>query len=171
MLVAAVLVGAAVRVFLPPQPGSAPTPARTRAGGSALAAWREPRTLLVGLLVLAFAFVEGSANDWLALTLVDGYGASEAVGALGLGVFVAAMTTVRLVGGAALDRWGRVAALRVGALVAAGGEPVVIVSPAVPLGLVGALLWGAGAGAGLPGRDERRGRRSGTAAARVGVVS
>ena len=107
--IAAVLVAPAVLAFLPGEPTSAPDPVRPRpARTSALAAWREPRTLLVGLLVLAFAFVEGSANDWLALTLVDAYGAGEAVGALGLGMFVAAMTTMRLVGGATLDRWGRI---------------------------------------------------------------
>ena len=55
-------------------------------------AWREPRTLLVGLMVLGFAFTEGSANDWMAVAMVDGYGTVEAVGAMGFGVFVAAMT-------------------------------------------------------------------------------
>ena len=54
-----------------------------------LQAWREPRTLLVGLLVLAFAFTEGSANDWIAVALVDGYGSSETVGAVAFGFFVA----------------------------------------------------------------------------------
>ncbi len=172
VIVAAVLVGAAVRMFLPAEPPSAPTPTRTRrAGASALTAWREPRTLLVGLLVLAFAFVEGSANDWLALTLVDGYGASEAVGALGLGVFVAAMTTVRLVGGVTLDRWGRVVVLRVGALVAAIGVALVVFSPAAPLALVGALLWGAGAALGFPVGMSAGADDPARAAARVGVVS
>ena len=64
-----------------------------------LTAWREPRTLLVGLMVLGFAFTEGSANDWMAVAMVDGYGTSEAVGAIGFGVFVAAMTVARMVGG------------------------------------------------------------------------
>ena len=36
-------------------------------------AWREPRTLLIGAMVLALALTEGAANDWLALALVDGY--------------------------------------------------------------------------------------------------
>src|SRR3954468_18393159 len=31
------------------------------------AAWRTPRTLIVGVLVLAFALTEGIANDWTAL--------------------------------------------------------------------------------------------------------
>ena len=50
-------------------------------GSGAATAWRERRTLIVGLLVLAFAFTEGTANDWIAVALVDGYGASEAIGA------------------------------------------------------------------------------------------
>jgi MFS family permease len=171
VVIAAVLVGVAVRAFLPTEPATARTARPRPTGRSALTAWREPRTLLVGVMVLAFAFVEGSANDWLALTLVDAYGASEVVGALGLGVFVAAMTTMRLVGGAALDRWGRVAVLRVGALVAACGVTLVIVSPVVPLALVGALAWGAGVALGFPVGMSAGADDPARAAARVGVVS
>ena len=40
--------------------------------GSALHAWREPRTLLIGLFVLAFAFAEGTGNDWIGIALIDG---------------------------------------------------------------------------------------------------
>ena len=39
-------------------------------------AWREPRTLLIGVMVLAFALTEGTANDWLAVALIDGYDVS-----------------------------------------------------------------------------------------------
>ena len=99
----------AVREFI------AVTPAHevpSGAGSGAATAWRERRTLVVGLLVLAFAFTEGTANDWIAVALVDGYGASEAIGAVSFGVFVAAMTVGRLFGGRALDRFGRVVVLR-----------------------------------------------------------
>ena len=77
-----------------------------------LKAWTKPRTLIVGLMVLAFAFTEGVANDWTAVAFVDGMGTSQAVGALGFAVFVTAMTTGRLMGGLAIDRWGRVVVLR-----------------------------------------------------------
>ena len=45
-----------------------------RRGHDALlkAAWTDPRTLVVGLMVLAFAFTEGVANDWTAVAVVDG---------------------------------------------------------------------------------------------------
>ena len=53
-----------------PDPHAAP---RTAPARPALARWPEPRTLLVGLVVLAFAFTEGTANDWLGVALIDGY--------------------------------------------------------------------------------------------------
>ena len=48
-----------------------------------MAAWREPRTLLIGLLVLVLAFTEGTANDWVALAFIDGHAFDPAMGALG----------------------------------------------------------------------------------------
>lgn len=59
---------------------------------SVLTAWREPRTLLIGLMVMCAALVEGIANDWLALGLVDGYEVSNTVGAIGFAIFLSAMT-------------------------------------------------------------------------------
>jgi MFS family permease len=136
-----------------------------------LHAWRQPRTLLIGLLVLAFAFTEGTANDWLTLALVDGYGTSDTIGAIGFGVFVAAMTAARIAGGAAVERYGRVAVLRVTALLAGAGLLLVIVGAGLPVALAGALLWGAGAALGFPlgmsaGADDPR-----HAAVNVSVVS
>ena len=117
---------------------------------SAGTAWREPRTLAIGLLVLAFALIEGTANDWLTIALVDGHGTSEAVGAVGFGVFVAAMTVVRTVGGTLLGRYGRPAVLRAGAGVAAVGLLLVVLADPLPLVVLGALLWGSGAALGFP---------------------
>jgi len=134
-------------------------------------AWGEPRTLLIGVLVLCFAFTEGTANDWLAIALVDGHGAGEAVGALGFACFVTAMTLCRTVGGALLARHGRPPVLRATAVLAVAGLSLVVLAPAVPLVLGGALLWGAGAALGFPvgmsaAADDPRG-----AAVRVSVVS
>src|SRR6201999_867820 len=55
-------------------------------------AWTEPRTILIGLIMLGFGFAEGTANDWLAISLVDGYGASQTVGAIGFRTLVAGVT-------------------------------------------------------------------------------
>lgn len=167
VLVVLAVVPLTTRAFTPVQPRH-PDHA---SGPGVLAAWREPRTLMIGLVVLAFALSEGVANDWVALALVDGYDASESVAAAGFAVFVTAMTLGRLFGGALVERVGRVTTLRItGALVAAG-VAVVVWSPGLPGALVGAAMWGVGASLGFPlgmsaaGDDERR------AAARVSVVS
>lgn len=177
-------VAVAVRWYVGPEvwafTGDDAAPA-VRGSSGVLRAWREPRTLMIGLLVLGMAFAEGAANDWLAVGLVDGYRVSHAVAALGFGFFVTAMTTGRLVGPWILARFGRVRALRTSALLVAVGvlavqvgaelrEPVGIVA-ALALAAVGALTWGGGAALGFPvgmtaAADDPR-----FAAARVSVVS
>jgi len=134
-------------------------------------AWRERRTLLIGLLVLAFAFTEGSAYDWLAVALVDGYGAGGALAAVGFGVFVAAMTLARLVGTIVLDRYGRVTVLRVSAVSGLAGVLLFIFAPSVPAALVGTVLWGMGAALGFPVGMSAAADEPERAAARVSVVS
>ncbi|MHA6784352.1 MFS transporter [Pseudonocardia saturnea] len=157
----------AVRGFLP----STPAPTAAQGGSGALAAWREPRTLLIGVLVLGFAFTEGSANDWIAYALVEGYGASETVGAVAFGVFVTAMTVGRTFGGSALERYGRVAVLRAAAGLALAGLLLVLVGGSVPVALAGALLWGLGASLGFPVGMSAAADDPAKAAARVSVVS
>ncbi|WP_326555480.1 MFS transporter [Micromonospora sp. NBC_01813] len=167
-LLVIVAVAAAVRMFLP-VPVREPGVTAPRSG--VLQAWREPRTLLVGLVVLAFAFTEGVANDWLTLAIVDGYGVGDAVGAVAFGVFVAAMTVARMFGGAALERWGRVPVLRATAALALVGLTLVVFAPGLPLALLGALLWGAGASLGFPVGMSAAADEADRAAVRVSVVS
>jgi predicted MFS family arabinose efflux permease len=171
VVVAALLPGVvivATRRFLPVQVA---TPEEKAAGAGVLAAWREPRTLLVGLLVLGFAFTEGSANDWIAIAIVDGYGSGEAVGAVAFGFFVSAMTIGRLVGGSALERFGRVAVLRATAAIALAGLLLVALGGSTPVALCGALLWGVGASLGFPVGMSAAADDPVRAAARVSVVS
>ncbi|MDN5857756.1 MAG: MFS transporter [Pseudonocardia sp.] len=132
---------------------------------------REPRTLAVGLMVLGFAFTEGSANDWIAVALVDGYSASGAIGAVAFGCFVAAMTVGRYFGGALLDRFGRVAVLRTTAVVALVGLLMVLSGGSVPVALAGALLWGVGASLGFPVGMSAAADDPAKAPARVSAVS
>jgi predicted MFS family arabinose efflux permease len=163
-----VVVTVATRRFLPVQ---VVTPEERAAGSGVLAAWREPRTLLVGLLVLGFAFTEGSANDWIAIAMVDGYGTSEALGAVAFGFFVSAMTIGRLLGGSALERFGRVAVLRATAVIALAGLLLVALGGSTPVALCGALLWGVGASLGFPVGMSAAADEPARAAARVSVVS
>jgi MFS family permease len=173
----AVLVAA--RSFLPEGTHAArtddadPADGAGRGGGRAgsFRAWGERRTLLIGLVVLAAALAEGSANDWLSLAVVDGFDATEATGALGFALFVTAMTAMRMLGTALLDRLGRVTTLRLTAALASVGLLVFALAPSLPLAFVGVLAWGAGAALGFPvgmsaaADDPRR------APGRVAVVS
>ncbi len=136
-----------------------------------LGIWRDPRTLLVGLVVLAAAFAEGSANDWLAIAMVDGHDVSNATGALVFGVFVTAMTVGRLGGVKLLDRFGRVPVLRASFLLAAVGLLLIIAVPNAWVATGGAVLWGLGAALGFPVGMSAAADDPATAAARVSAVA
>lgn len=154
--------------------GFLPRTAETSATGStrsALAAWREPRTLLIGLMVFALAITEGTANDWLAIALIDGYDVPHWVGVAGFGLFVTAMTTGRIVGPPLLDRHGRTSVLL--ATMAAAGVGVLLIGLGGHAVLValGIVLWGVGASLGFPVGMSAAADDPVHAAARVSVVS
>lgn len=134
-------------------------------------AWREPRTLLLGLLVLGLALSEGAAGDWAALALADGHGQSEAAGAAGYGVFVTFMTVGRFAGTFLLDRFGRVAIMRCCAATAFLGVATFVLAPAPWLAFVGLGLWGLGTSLGFPIGMSAAADDSVHAAARVSVAS
>ncbi|WP_374223616.1 sugar MFS transporter [Arthrobacter sp. ISL-30] len=134
-------------------------------------AWREPRTLLLGLLVLGLALSEGVAGDWAALALADGHGQSEAAGAAGYGIFVTFMTVGRLVGTTVLDRFGRVVVMRCCAAIAFAGLAVFVLAPSPGLAFAGLGLWGLGTSLGFPVGMSAAADDPVRAAARVSVVS
>jgi fucose permease len=158
----------ACRFFLP-DTAAAPVADRPRSGLGR--AWREPRTLLLGVLVLAFALGEGIANDWLAIGLVDGYHVSNAIGALGFAVFLAAMTAFRVTGTLVLDRFGRVRVLQVSAVLIAAGVLLVVFGGSLPVAMVGAVVWGVGSALGFPVGMSAAADNPARAPARVSVVS
>lgn len=136
-----------------------------------MAIWLEPRTLLIGLIVLGMAFTEGSANDWLALAMVDGRHVDNGQGALLFGVFTVSMTLGRVIGGPLIDRVGRVVALRASGVAAAVGLAIVILVPSVPVAVAGIVLWGIGASLGFPMGMSAAGDDPARAAARVSAVA
>ena len=138
---------------------------------SALAAWREPRTLLIGLFVLCMAFTEGTGNDWLSLGVIDGYHTSDALGVVTLAVFLSAMTAGRWFGPGLLDRFGRVAVLRTCAVTGLAGLLIVVFGHVYPLALLGAVLWGLGASLGFPTGISAAADDPKQAAARVSVAA
>ena len=145
-------------------------PARTTFG-ERMAIWREPRTLLIGLIVLGMAFAEGSANDWLALAIVDDRGADEATGALAFTLFAVAMTAGRIGGVWVLDRFGRVPVLRASALLAIAGLALLITVDNPIAAGIGIVAWGLGASLGFPVGMSAAADDPAKAAARVSAVA
>lgn len=165
-LVVAVAGPFAVRGFVPddePEPESG--------GGRELLAWREPRTLLIGVFVLTFAFAEGTGNDWAGLALIDGYGASATVGTLGFAAFLAAMTASRWFGPDLLDRYGRVPVVRALSLVCLAGVLLFVFGQLVWVAFAGAVLWGVGLSLGFPVGMSAAADQPARAPARVSVVA
>ena len=152
------------RAFLAPSEH----PAREERAGSA---WLEPRTLAIGVMVLSFALVEGSANDWLALALIDGYGVDQWVGVSGFALFVCAMTTGRLLGPVLLDTFGRRPVLWATAASAVAGILLVVLGDHLVLVAIGIVVWGLGGSLGFPVGMSAAADDPARAAARVSVVS
>ena len=134
-------------------------------------AWLEPRTLAIGLLVMVLALTEGTANDWLAVALEDGYDVSRTVAVLGFAGFVTAMTLGRLLGPFLLERLGRVAAVGLTMVLSLVGVGLVVLGETAWLVVPGILLWGVGASLGFPVGMSAAADDPVRAAARVSVVS
>ncbi|MEI7034255.1 MFS transporter [Streptomyces pratensis] len=143
------------------------------AGGlrAQVAVWRDRRLVLIGLIVLAMAFAEGSANDWLPLLMVDGHGTSATAGSLTFMLFAVAMTTGRFAGGPLLVRFGPAAVVRASAVVAAVGVALVVFSSSALLAGAAVVLWGLGASLGFPVTISAAGEGAKDAAARVSAVA
>jgi MFS family permease len=135
------------------------------------AGWREPRTLFIGVFVLAFAFAEGTGNDWIAVAVIDGYQAPAAVGTLVFATFLAAMTTGRWIGPRLLDRYGRVPVLRGLTALALVGLLLFVFGHWTPVSFAGALLWGTGVSLGFPVGMSAGADEPARAASRVSVIS
>ncbi len=171
LVAVAVLIAAGTPLLASTLPADAPDTAVPAARGRTREAWREPRTLMIGLFMLCLAFAEGTGNDWLSVATVDGYHRGTAVGSAVFGVFVAAMTIGRLSGTVLLDRFGRVRVLRGTCLVAILGVVLVVVGSSFPFAVAGAVCWGLGASLGFPVGVSAAADDPAREAARVGVVA
>ncbi|WP_393060303.1 MFS transporter [Streptomyces sp. LN549] len=174
--VAALVAAAGVRAVLSLPHGTgkeaAPGVSSRREGRQGhLHVWRDRRLVLICVIVLAMAFAEGAANDWLPLLMVDGYHVGATAGSLTFLVFASSMTLGRFAGGPLLERFGRVLVVRISAVTAALGLLVVIVSPSPLMAGAATVLWGLGASLGFPVAVSAAGDHPQDAAARVGAVS
>ena len=136
-----------------------------------LRVWKEPRTLAIGIIALGMAFAEGSANDWLALAIVDGRDQTNAVGALWFGFFTLGMMAGRIGGVYLLDKFGRVPVLQWSAAMAIAGLALVILVEQPVLSGLGALMWGLGSSLGFPVGMSAAADNPEGSAARVSAVA
>jgi fucose permease len=161
---AVVLCARGTRDFLPAEEEKTSSePARS--------AWLEPRTIAIGVMVLAFTVAEGAAGDWLSLALIDGYDVPHWVGVSGYVAFVSAMTVGRIGGPVVLDRFGRAPVLWASAAAAAAGILMVVLGAHVVPVALGVLLWGLGSALGFPVGMSAAADDPARSAARVSVVS
>lgn len=112
--------------------------------------YRDFQLMLIGVVVLAMAFAEGSANDWLPLLMVDGHGFSPTSGSLIYAGFTLGMTVGRFTGGWFIDRYSRVAVVRASALLGGLGIAMIVFVDVEWIAGVSVILWGLGASLGFP---------------------
>lgn len=133
--------------------------------------WLNKRTIALAIMALCLAFVEGSANDWIPLAMVDGYNVSHSFSTIIYGVFLTGMISGRLVSGRLIDTYGRVLLLRIAVALAAIGLLLVILKISIVLCVIAIFLWGLGASLGFPMTISAAGDESEYAVRRVSLVT
>ncbi|MFC9131985.1 MFS transporter [Streptomyces sp. NPDC057099] len=157
---------ASARALLPAapaveSPGSAEAPGTSPAverGGSTGRVW------LLAVLALMVMLCEGAANDWSALHMKDVLGASAGAAAFAYGTFAAAMTVGRLLADRFVARFGSLAILRHGAIMAAVGITLVVLGPWMWAVFTGWALFGLGLSGCVPQLFSAAGHADPTAA-------
>jgi MFS family permease len=112
---------------------------------------RPPRQLLA-LAALAFCglFAEGAVADWSAVYLAGPLDAGAGLAALGFATFSVAMAGFRLLGDRLTTRWGPVALMRRGGLLAGAGLAAALLIGHPVAALIGFACMGAGLAAVVP---------------------
>jgi MFS family permease len=121
---------------------------------------------LAGLAGLAF-LAEGSMETWSAIYLRDVLGAAAFVGALGPGVFHAAMLVGRLIGVGVADSLGAPATLLVSGTMTLVGMAVALAVPVTALAIAGMAVAALGASFVVPVVVSLAGHRAGAHAGRA----
>ncbi|AVM23996.1 MFS transporter [Bacillus pumilus] len=134
-------------------------------------AWLNKRTVSLAMIALCLAFVEGSANDWIPLAMVDGYQVSHSMSTVIYALFLCGMISGRLISGRLIDRFGRVLLLRIAILSAATGLFLVILKISLVVCMISIFLWGLGASLGFPLTISAAGDDSRYAVKRVSIVT
>jgi MFS family permease len=112
--------------------------------------WGDRRLLLIGLVLLGVEFGEGSANNWLSLSVKQNHGQAAAIAALFLTLFAVGEASSRVAAGPLVDRLGRVRMLRYTTALGIGGVALFILAGAIWLVAIGVVLWAIGVSMGFP---------------------
>ncbi|MFX0571530.1 MFS transporter [Bacillus pumilus] len=157
--------------FIPHGTGKDQLEKQTDTTDSSHAAWLNKRTISLAMIALCLAFVEGSANDWIPLAMVDGYQVSHSMSTVIYALFLCGMISGRLISGRLIDRFGRVLLLRVAIFSAAAGLLLVILKISLVVCMISIFLWGLGASLGFPLTISAAGDDSRYAVKRVSIVT
>ncbi|WP_431794241.1 MFS transporter [Bacillus altitudinis] len=157
--------------FIPHGTGKDSDETQTESVEASQTSWLNKRTISLAMIALCLAFVEGSANDWIPLAMVDGYQVSHSMSTVIYALFLCGMISGRLVSGRFIDRFGRVLLLRVAILSAAAGLFLVILKISLVVCMISIFLWGLGASLGFPLTISAAGDDSRYAVKRVSIVT
>ncbi|WP_229379291.1 MFS transporter [Streptomyces sp. VRA16 Mangrove soil] len=103
------------------------------------------KMLLPLCLVMSFAYIgDSTVSNWSAKYLQDVLGSSEQLSTVPYNVYMVMTLVGRAVGDVGVRRFGAVAVVRVGTVIAAGGFGVVAVAPGAWVGMLGFTLLGLG---------------------------
>ena len=105
-----------------------------------------PGIWLLAAMAVCFGLTEGTAIDWSSLHVTDVGDVSPSAGAWGLACVSGFMVVIRLFGDTVVERVGRVAVVRFGAVCALLGYVLTAFTSALPVILVGWCLVGLGVG-------------------------
>ncbi|NMF14910.1 MFS transporter [Bacillus altitudinis] len=157
--------------FIPNGTGKDQDETQTESIEASQTSWLNKRTISLAMIALCLAFVEGSANDWIPLAMVDGYQVSHSMSTVIYALFLCGMISGRLVSGRFIDRFGRVLLLRIAILSAAAGLFLVILKISLVVCMISIFLWGLGASLGFPLTISAAGDDSRYAVKRVSIVT
>ncbi|MGW3632639.1 MFS transporter [Streptomyces sp. NPDC005122] len=134
------------------------------------------RLLLPLCLVMTFAYIgDSTVSNWSAKYLQDVLGGSEQLATVPYNVYMVMTLVGRAVGDVGVRRFGAVAVVRLGAVVAALGFGVVAVAPGAWVGMLGFTLLGLGLCVLVPQTFAAAGRlfpgASDTAIARLNIFN
>ncbi|PWT79130.1 MAG: hypothetical protein C5B58_14210 [Acidobacteria bacterium] len=137
--------------------------------------YQQPAITLTEMALAVIALVtsvgEGTANNWLAVMLVDNRGVPTSIGALTFAGFNATMALGRFTGGVLIQRFGRTLVLRFAGALACTGLALLCLVYSVPGALVSSLALGLGLSIGFPATMSALGEAPGRGPRAIALVS